>query len=112
MRVRLITLALLVVACGGGSGGSDYGGGGDKPPAPVEPAPGTAPAGSASFASVKPTIDKECGRCHNGRIQPVKFDSEAKFKTADVKRRIESGAMPPDRPLSSDAKAQLLAVFR
>ncbi len=87
--------------------GSSEGGYGDKP-APGDQAPQSDPA----FAAVKPTVDKSCGGCHNGRVHPLTFNSPGAFKTARVKALIESGRMPPNGPLPASDKAALLAYLK
>lgn len=93
MRFALVlAIAWLIVACGSDKGGYDR--------APDD----------AAFAEVKPTVDRECGRCHNGSVQPLQF-SASNFKSSKAKTRVANGSMPPDRALKAADKDALLAYL-
>lgn len=95
------SIAWVMVACG-----SDYSGSGYEQPAPTPtPSPSPEPKG---FAAIKPVIDRDCGGCHNGRVHPLKFDSEAAFRGSKAKARILNGSMPPNGPLAPADKKALL----
>lgn len=91
----------LFVSCG--SDYSDEGYQQQPPPPPV-----TKPPVGLSFEGVKPILDKDCGGCHNGRVHPLKFDSEAAFRGSRAKARILNGSMPPNGPLAPADKKALL----
>lgn len=97
--MRLVALFLAIgwclVACGGPETDYDYG---DETPPPADPA----------FVAVQPVVDRECGRCHNGSVHPLKFSSGAAFKGSKAKARIGNGTMPPDRALKPEDKQALL----
>ena len=86
----LIALVICVYACGS--------------PAPVESE--TLPPASDADALVQ----RECGRCHDGRKESPKLQSQAQLKAARAGRLIESGRMPPDRRLAADVKARLVSL--
>lgn len=91
--VAVIVCAWVLVACGGE----------DKKTAEVAPCPQ-----DKSWAVVKPIVDAECGRCHDG-AQQTKL-TKANFGDL-AKAKIASGAMPKDRALDPAEKAALLAYF-
>lgn len=77
-------------------------------PPPVENPPPADP----SFADVKPVIDRNCGKCHNGSVHPLKFDTAAKFKGSKAKARIANNTMPPaPAVMSAEDKGKLLAFL-
>jgi hypothetical protein len=79
-------------------------------PDPYQTGPARPP--DEAFAAVKPVVDRACGSCHNGQTHPVRFDSAARFKTAEVRRRLETGQMPPGGRISASDKETLLAYLR
>jgi hypothetical protein len=96
----------LMMSCGA----PDYGEAPPQQPAPNPPPPVTKPTDPkpSGFDAVKPLIAKECGTCHNGRVHPLKLDSEAQFRGSRAKARIQNNSMPPGRALApADKKAML-----
>lgn len=98
----LIVLGLALSACGSSDGGY----GGDNAPPPP-------PAADPEFAAVQPVIEKACGKCHNGTVHPLRFDTAAKFKAGKAKARLAAGTMPPPpATISAEDKQVLLAYLK
>ena len=97
----LATVIILAAACGDGGGAYGDGGGDDGGQGPDDPA----------YAEVKPIVDRECGKCHNGSTHPLRFPNGAAFKASRAKARIANGTMPPGGGLKPDDKAALLAYL-
>lgn len=75
------------------------------------PDPGPPPPPDNAFAEIKPTVDKNCGKCHNGSTHPLKFDTAAKLKASKAKLRVSNGTMPPSPHSISDADKQKLLAY-
>lgn len=76
-------------------------------PSPSEPIP---PGEKTAYTAIKPIVDRECVRCHGGRLSPD-LRTEAGFNSPKVKNEIASGDMPNDKRLSPGDKTKLLAYF-
>lgn len=72
---------------------------------------GPAPQDDPAYAAIKPIVDRECVKCHNGKTHPLKFDSAASFKGSKAKTRIGNGSMPPNGQLKDDDKKALLSYL-
>lgn len=73
--------------------------------------PTTISGPKSSWAEIKPIVDRECARCHNGVKHPLTLSTESSFKSSKAKVRIENGSMPPDRTLPAADKKSLLSYF-
>ena len=60
--------------------------------------PHTASGGTATLEQVRPIIDQRCSPCHSGAAAPagIAFTDDAAITSheADIRRVVESGAMP------------------
>jgi uncharacterized membrane protein len=60
--------------------------------------PHTASGGTATLQQVRPIIDQRCSPCHSGAAAPagIAFGDDAAITSheADIRRVVESGAMP------------------
>lgn len=64
-------------------------------PAPLPEAATPPPAaGDPAWAALAPTVQKDCGTCHNGSEEPA-FPSGAAFRASTAKARLVAGSMPP-----------------
>lgn len=100
LSLMLLLVVLWVCGCGVESKSSD------------EPPPPPPPAADKDFDEIKPVIDRNCTKCHNGAVHPLKFDTAAKFKGSKSKARISNGTMPPaGNVLSAEDKQKLLAYL-
>lgn len=75
-----------------------------------EPGP-RAPTGDTAFDAVREDVRIDCGRCHNGSIHPLVFDTGEKFRGSRARDRIVDGTMPPGGGLADDVKRRLLAYL-
>lgn len=95
----LLLFVLALMACGDDKKPETYG-----PPPVVVSDP-------AWDNEIKALVQNKCGPCHNGTIQPLKFDSAAKFRASKAKIRISNASMPPNGPLDETSKQKLLAYL-
>lgn len=63
------------------------------------------------FAALKPKFDQYCGTCHNGRVHPLKLDSEQAYRNSRAAARIRSNTMPPGGGLPAAVKAEFLSFL-
>lgn len=79
---------------------------------PAPQGPPAPPAPDDGFAAVKPLVDANCGKCHDGVKQTPKFDTAAAFKGSKAKARLMAATMPPaPATISASDKAKLLAYL-
>lgn len=96
-----ITLLLIVLLTGCGTESNST-----PPPAP-EPSPSADPV----WVEIKPIIDRNCGKCHNGQVHPLKFDTAQRFKGSKAKARITDRTMPPTGTVMSDSDRTKLLKY-
>lgn len=97
--LMLLMAVLLMPGCGVSSK--------DEPQAPQPP-----PPRDEAWEAVKVVIDRNCTPCHNGTIQPLKFDTAAKFKGSQAKAKLKANLMPPPpKVISAEDKQKLLAYL-
>lgn len=100
---KLALVFLLAFACGEPR----------DPEVSYEPKPTQGPPAPAALdfaADIKPLIDANCGKCHNGTKEPA-FDTADKFKASKAKARLGAGTMPPAPATISAADKQKLLAF-
>ncbi len=69
------------------------------------------PAPTQAWLDIKPVVQAQCGKCHDG-VKQKAFDSAAAFKGSKALLKIEAGAMPPSGQIDADAKAKLIAYLK
>lgn len=94
-----VLLIVLATGCGTESNSKD-----------AEP-PGPPPAADKAWDEIKPVVDRNCTKCHNGSVHPLKFDTAAKFKGSKAKARITDRTMPPAPAVMSDTDRQKLLTY-
>lgn len=98
--VCAVSLSLLL-SCGSSSGNDPY------TPAPPPPPP---PA-DTSWTEVAGILAANCGKCHNGTVEPA-FSTGAIFKASLAKNKLIARTMPPPPATIADAdKAKLLSYL-
>ncbi len=70
------------------------------------------PAPSQAWLDIKPLVQAQCGKCHDGIKQKPAFDSAAAFKGSGALKRLEAGTMPPGGNIDPEAKAKLVAYLK
>lgn len=98
MRLVIAFAFAAAAACGAPSD-TPQTAGGTQPPADAEP-----------FAEIQPLFQRECGRCHSGRVSP-RLETEAQLRGSRAAAEIRTRSMPPDRRLADADLARMLRWF-
>lgn len=96
MVTNFLFLTIFLVSCGSYEKESKVG-----PSSPKKP----------TWVEIKPKVEAECVRCHNGTKHPLSLASEDAFKSPKVQARISNNSMPPDKALAGETKSYLLSYF-
>lgn len=102
MQLFIISIAMLIGVLLSGCGTESS----SEPPAPTPP-----PPADPAFDEVKPVIQRNCGKCHNGSYHSLKFDTAARFKGSKAKLKITDRSMPPPPNVMSDQDRQKLLAY-
>lgn len=101
--------ALIVVLVMASCGGRNDGGAGQAPV--VQPTTKPLPSEDKEWVAIKPTVDKDCVKCHDGVKQKPALNTRDAFIHSNALLKLKGGQMPPNGVIDPAEKGRMIAYL-